>query len=124
MVNIKVFTTREEIYQLTGITPNEHDNALWDAGFNLDDWDFGICIDHPLTKKIYRKVHYGSYSYWDCIKKERVIVPDHYSEEEEEEVLDGLPFFEERIFNDWANYCVGGSHTEYNGLHYYLWHHS
>lgn len=39
MVKITLFDTVEELLELTGL-PNR--KALWDAGFDLDDCDFGF----------------------------------------------------------------------------------
>lgn len=36
------FDKCEELRRLTGLPD---DNSLWDAGFNLDDWDFGFVSD-------------------------------------------------------------------------------
>lgn len=36
------FETREELRELTGVSDI---GALWDAGFDLDDWDFGFVSD-------------------------------------------------------------------------------
>ena len=41
MVNVTIFHTDEELEQLTGLTNKE----LWKNGFNLDDWDWGFCLD-------------------------------------------------------------------------------
>ena len=41
MVNVTIFDTSEELEQLTGLTHKE----LWENGFNLDDWDWGFCLD-------------------------------------------------------------------------------
>lgn len=42
---VTFFDTREELRELTGLPGDNHDEALWDAGFNLDDWDFGFVSD-------------------------------------------------------------------------------
>lgn len=39
------FETREELRELTGLPADDYDAALWDAGFDLDDWDFGFISD-------------------------------------------------------------------------------
>lgn len=43
---ITFFDTYEELRELTGLPTRE---ALWDAGFDLDDWDFGFVSDTPWT---------------------------------------------------------------------------
>ena len=45
MINLKMFSTEEDLLKLTGL--KDHDD-LWDAGFDLDDWDVGFCADAPL----------------------------------------------------------------------------
>ena len=44
MVNIVMYTKPEELEQLTGLS---HDK-LWDAGFDLDDWDVGFQSDKEI----------------------------------------------------------------------------
>lgn len=36
------FDTREELAELTGLSMENHCSDMWDAGFDLDDWDFGF----------------------------------------------------------------------------------
>lgn len=43
---ITFFDTENDLSALTGL---DHDQ-LWDAGFNLDDWDFGFVVDKPLSQ--------------------------------------------------------------------------
>ena len=45
MKNVTFFHTREELRELTGLPADDHDKALWEAGFDLDDWDFGFVSD-------------------------------------------------------------------------------
>lgn len=45
MKTVTFFETREELRELTGLPGDNYDEALWDAGFNLDDWDFGFVSD-------------------------------------------------------------------------------
>lgn len=47
MIDLKMFNTEKELSTLTGL---DHDE-LWDAGFNLDDWDVGFQADIELTHK-------------------------------------------------------------------------
>lgn len=49
MKMITWFETLDDLKELTGLTRDE----LWDAGFNLDDWDFGICCDEALDINAY-----------------------------------------------------------------------
>lgn len=50
MKKVIFFETREELRELTGLPGDNHDIALWDAGFNLDDWDFGFVSDEKWTE--------------------------------------------------------------------------
>lgn len=45
MVNLTWFESEQDLQKLTGL---DHD-GLWDAGFNLDDWDFGFVTDEKLS---------------------------------------------------------------------------
>lgn len=45
MKTVTFFETREDLRELTGLPGDNYDAALWDAGFNLDDWDFGFVTD-------------------------------------------------------------------------------
>lgn len=45
MKTVTFFETREELRELTGLPGDNYDAALWDAGFDLDDWDFGFVSD-------------------------------------------------------------------------------
>lgn len=107
MYELKMFDTVEDLLTLTGETDED---KLWDAGFNLDDWDAGFQSDRPL---------------------------DHVRKNAEECSEDGCEIFhgstsDDRNINDdawWlgnrmADYCVGYSYTEYKGKHYYLVHHA
>lgn len=48
MIDLKMLTTREDLREITGLLSDNHDEALWDAGFNLDDWDVCFVSDVPL----------------------------------------------------------------------------
>lgn len=45
MKTVIFFESRSELCALTGLSPDNYHSALWDAGFNLDDWDFGFVCD-------------------------------------------------------------------------------
>ena len=59
MTTITIFHTTAELMQLTGISDYRE---LWNADFNLDDWDFGFVTDHEWDSD------WGSdhpyYEYW------------------------------------------------------------
>lgn len=48
MTNVVMFNTVEDLAKLTGLSTDNHNQALWDAGFDLDDWDIGFQTDEPL----------------------------------------------------------------------------
>lgn len=99
MIDVKIFATERQLEQLTGLT---HD-GLWDAGFDLDDWDIGFRFD----EKMHREVEEDDPK--DCYWNE--IYPDYNS-----------PYW--WLMNEICNYCVGPTYCEFNGKHYYLVHHS
>lgn len=43
MINLRITDNREDIRRWTGLPSDDYDGALWNVGFNLDDWD--ICIE-------------------------------------------------------------------------------
>ena len=46
MITLRITDNREDIRRWTGLPSDNYDEALWDAGFNLDDWD--ICIESDV----------------------------------------------------------------------------
>lgn len=44
---ITFFDKYEELCELTGTHSHKE---LWDAGFDLDDWDFGFVSDEPWSE--------------------------------------------------------------------------
>ena len=55
--------TREELRELTGLPSDDHDKALWDAGFDLDDWNFGFVSDTEWSEE-YGFPGVSYYEYW------------------------------------------------------------
>lgn len=51
MISLRVTNNREDIRKWTGLPSDNYDKALWDAGFNLDDWDICIESDTRLLKR-------------------------------------------------------------------------
>ena len=49
MISLKVTDNREDIREWTGLPGDNHDEALWNAGFDLDDWDMCIESEERLT---------------------------------------------------------------------------
>ena len=97
MIELKMLTTREDLCKITGLPSDNHYNALWKAGFDLDDWDVCFVSDIPLT------------------------VPEIDEDEHEwDEPIEDAYWLVRRM----EDYCCGYSHTEYNGMHYYMVYHS
>ena len=46
MINLRITDNREDIWEWTGLPSDNHDEALWDVGFDLDDWD--MCIESDV----------------------------------------------------------------------------
>lgn len=46
MISLRITDNRGDIRRWTGLPSDNHDEALWDAGFNLDDWD--MCIESDI----------------------------------------------------------------------------
>ena len=92
MIDLKMFSSEKELSILTGLDHEE----LWDAGFNLDDWDVGFQSDIELT----RIEHDGDDTWTTPIDVAWWLV------------------------NQMDSYCVGYVHNEYKGKHYYMVYHS
>jgi hypothetical protein len=104
MNTITFFSTREELRQLTGLPDDNYNEALWNVGFDLDDWDFGFVSDEPFHEMVESEDYEGN----PC------------------EVRQGRdePYYMEWLLNRMDDWCVGYSYTEYAGKHYYIAHHS
>ena len=87
----------EDIRKWTGLPEDNHDEALWDAGFNLDDWDVCFASDKCLTKSVTD----GRGKWW-------------------QEPIDEAWW----LYSQMENYCVGFTEIEYNGRWYYTVHHA
>ena len=92
MIDLKMFSSEKELSILTGLDHEE----LWDAGFNLDDWDVGFQSDIELTR-----IEHDGYDTWTTS-------------------IDVAWW----LVNQMDNYCVGYKHNEYKGKHYYMVYHS
>ena len=49
MITLRITDNREDIRRWTGLPSDNYDEALWNAGFNLDDWDMCIESDARLV---------------------------------------------------------------------------
>ena len=64
MKTVTFFDTREELRELTGLPADDHDIALWEAGFDLDDWGFGFVCDEEFSECGWFDGEGGYYEYW------------------------------------------------------------
>lgn len=97
MINLQMFTTEEDLMKLTGLSRDE----LWDNDFDLDDWDVGFVSDVPLTAIVHDCDDYGDHDEW-------------------EEPVDDAYW----LVRQMESYCVGYTHVEFKGRHYYMVHHA
>ena len=106
MKTIIAFSSRKEIFEILGWpytgdykTDEPLTDKLWDAGFNLDDWDIGFACREPLGKQVSDEDYeYDTWFEWD-----------------------------EDIFwlgSQMDSYCVGCHHCEFEGWHWYTVHHA
>jgi len=97
ITNLKFFDDVDDLGTLTGLNHNQ----LWDAGFNLDDMDWGFVSDKEYT---FNKTDEYGYEY--------------------SEIKYNIPQFAEQILRMMENYCMGFYHVEYGEKHYYTLHHA
>lgn len=97
--NLEYFETESELEDLTGATSRE----LWDAGFNLDDMDWGFRIKGHIAEKMvdengdeYMDVPYGA----------------------------DIPYYLYHMLTWMNGYCVGYCCAEYGDYTYFTLHHS
>ena len=96
MINLRMTDKREDIREWTGLPDDNYDEALWEAGFNLDDWDV-------------------------CFESDTRLFENHSDDEESwQEPIDEAWW----LANQMNNYCVGCKEVEYNGKWYYTVHHA
>ena len=89
-----IFDDEKDLQELTGLN---HDQ-LWDSGFDLDDWDFGIVTDKSLTTQYADEFgDWASYVNYDSIPGGLALMFD-------------------------ACFCI--RHVKYNGKHYTMAYHS
>ena len=97
MINLRITDNREDIREWTGLPSDNYDKALWDAGFDLDDWDMCIESDTRLLCEINSA---GGDSWLEPISEAWWLV------------------------NQMDGYCCGYNEVEYNGKWYYSVHHA
>ena len=85
MKTVTFFDTREELRELTGLPSDNYDEALWDAGFNLDDWDFGFVSDSRWSESWGNGGNSKYFEWWllskmdaHCVGYERVVYKGRY----------------------------------------------
>ena len=79
MKTVTFFETREELRELTGLPGDDYDKALWEVGFDLDDWDFGFVSDTEWSDAW--GWNDGSYmEYWLLSRMERHCVGYQHTE--------------------------------------------
>ena len=110
MYNLKMFTTEDELCELTGLPPDNYHEALWNAGFILDDWDVGFESDKPMHHTYVLPEEDRAYS--------------AYFGEEDDGTRAAINDDAWWLGNRMEEYCVGYQCTEYNGKYYYLVYHS
>lgn len=102
MVKLIAFETEEELIELAGLTYEE----LWNVGFNLDDQN----IVFQSNTKLHRKPAEEEIQERDYYDKDELIadydLPCHW------------------LMMQMNNYCVRANYVFYNGMHYYIIHHS
>ena len=80
MKTVTFFETLEELRKLTGVPADDHDAALWDAGFDLDDWDFGFVSDKPWSEEGWFSDKGSFYEYWVLSRMESYCVGYKHTE--------------------------------------------
>lgn len=97
MINLRITDNREDIRKWTGLPGDNCDEALWNAGFDLDDWD--ICIESET--RLFQEVNSaGGDSWMEPVSEAYWLV------------------------SQMENYCCGYNECEYNGKWYYTVHHA
>ena len=96
MINLRMTDNREDIRKWTGLPADNYDEALWEAGFNLDDWD--VCFESDT--RLVREYSDGDGSWFEPTAEAWWLV------------------------HSMDNYCVGYREVEYNGKWYYTVHHA
>ena len=96
-IHLRMTDKREDIREWTGLPADNYDEALWEAGFNLDDWD--VCFESDT--RLFENHSDSSGDTWN-------------------EPTDEAWW----LANQMNNYCVGCKEVEYNGKWYYTVHHA
>lgn len=109
MINLIMTGSEKDLEVLTGLDRD----GLWDAGFNLDDWDVCFVSDEPLHSRI--EIEHYENRVFDEQYDEEICVFDY-----DDPRYDDIHWLYHRM----DNYCVGFHHVEYGGRHFYTVHHA
>ena len=96
MIELKMISTEEDLIKETGLTRDE----LWDAGFNLDDWDTCFVSETRLVEEATKGDYEYGYEYGEPID-------DAYW-----------------LIRRMEGYCEGLREVNYAGKYYYTVYHS
>lgn len=97
MISMRITDNRKDIRKWTGLPADNYDAALWNVGFDLDDWDMCIESDTRLVQET--------------------------NDEDGNKWLE--PISEAWwLISQMENYCCGYNEVEYNGKWYYTVHHA
>ena len=97
MINLRMTDKREDIREWTGLPADNYDEALWEAGFDLDDWD--VCFESDT--RLMKRFTDGRGDWWD------------------EPIAEAW-----WLVHQMDNYCAGYNEVEYHGKWYYTVYHS
>lgn len=96
MINLRMTDNREDIREWTRLPDDNCDQALWDVGFDLDDWDVCFESDTRLIEKISDD-------------------GETWTEPKDDAYW---------LVRQMEGYCCGFDEVEYNGKWYYIVHHA
>ena len=96
MIRLRMTDNREDIREWTGLPADNYDEALWDVGFNLDDWD--VCFESDT--RLFAERSDGEDTWLELRNDAWWLVMQM------------------------GGYCCGYDEVEYNGKWYYVVHHS
>lgn len=96
MITLRITDNIEDIRQWTGLPSDNYDKALWDAGFDLDDWDI-------------------------CIESDKRLIQEIVEEDDKWIEPIGEAWW---LVNQMENYRCGYNEVEYNGKWYYTLYHA
>lgn len=96
MINLRMTDNREDLRAWTGLPADNYDEALWEAGFDLDDWDV-------------------------CFESDTRLLEEYDEDDSTWTEPKGEAWW---LVTNMESYCVGFDEVEYNGKWYYMVHHA